>query len=95
MSPPDFSDPESKLRLSLVRPPRAVAGFSRFYFTAMKLFLGFCAIALIPISYFEFRDRGFSWGLAGDAVLMLGGIAMLFVLVDLLSRISKWMARRP
>lgn len=62
---------------------------------AMKLFLGFCAISLIPIGYFESQDRGFSWALAGEAAVMLGGIAILFVLVELLSRFSKWMARRP
>ena len=95
MSPPDFSDPESKLKLRLVRPPRAASGLARFYFIAMKAFLGFCALSLIPIGYFEIRDRGFDWGLVGEAAVMLGGIAIMFAIVELLARFWRWMDKHP
>lgn len=91
MSPPDFSDPESKLKLRLARPPRAASGLARFYFMAMKAFLGFCALSLIPIGYFEIQDRGFGWGLVGEAAVMLGGIAIMFAIVELLARFWRWM----
>ncbi|MFK4058903.1 hypothetical protein [Brevundimonas sp. NPDC046655] len=94
MSPPDFSDPESKLRLRLTRPPRFVSAYGRFVINLARVMLGFMALSLVWMTGVEILDAGFRWALIGQAPGMLVIMAGFFLIVELFARVWKWMDKR-
>lgn len=94
MSPPDFSDPESKLKLRFTGPPRFILIYGRVFFILVRAMLGFMALSLIWMTGFEIWDGGFRWPFIGQAVGMLIVLAGFFVVVELFARFWKWMDKR-
>ncbi|MFC5373113.1 hypothetical protein ACFPIF_11140 [Brevundimonas faecalis] len=94
MSPPDFSDPESKLKLRLTRPSRFVSAYGRFIINASRTLLGFMALSLVWMTGVEIWDGGFRWALIGEAFGILVIIGAFFVAIELFARLWTWMERR-